>query len=65
MRVLFWFAAIGLLIWLIRARWQRWQRRRRGEPEPVQTGPRTISLVVVAILIVYGVLISYRLLVGD
>ncbi|AWN14933.1 hypothetical protein [Salinisphaera sp. LB1] len=65
MRVIFWLAAIAIVVLLIRARWQRWQRRRRGEPEPVQQGPRTITLVVIALLLVYGLLIGYRLFVGD
>lgn len=65
MRVIFWLAAIAIVVLLIRARWQRWQRRRRGEPEPVQQGPRTITLVVIALLLVYGLLLGYRLFVGD
>lgn len=64
MRVIFWLAAIAIVVLLVRARWQRWQRRRRGEPEPVQQGPRTITLVVIALLLVYGLLIGYRLFVG-
>ena len=49
---------------LVRDRWLAWRRRMRGEPAPQQQGPRTITLVVIAIALVYGTIISYRLLVG-
>lgn len=65
MRILFWLAAIAIIVLLVRARWQRWRRHRRGEPEPIQRGPRTITLVIIALLLVYGLLIGYRVFVGD
>lgn len=65
MRVLFWFGALVLVGWLVRARWQRLRRRLRGEPEPPRQGPRTITLLVAAIVIVYALLIGYRLVVGQ
>lgn len=64
MRIMFWLGTIAIVVLLVRARWQHWRRRRRGEPEPVQQGPRTITLVVIALLLVYGLLIGYRLFVG-
>ena len=65
MRFIFWLVALGIAGLLIRDRWLRWRRRMRGEPEPVQQGPRTISLVVIAILLVYSVAIGYRIFVGE
>lgn len=65
MRILFWLAALAVIVLLVRARWQRWARRWRGEPEPIPQGPRSITLVVIALLLVYGLLLGYRLFVGD
>lgn len=65
MRVVFWLIALAVAGFLIRDRWQAMRRRMRGEPVPVQQGPRTITLVVIAIVLVYGVLLGYRIFVGD
>lgn len=62
MRLLLWLFAIAIVALLARARWQRWRRARRGEPEP--DGPRTITLIIVALVVVYSLWIGYRLLVG-
>lgn len=65
MRFIFWLIALSIAGLLIRDRWLRWRRKMRGEPEPVQQGPRTITLVVIAIVLVYGVAIGYRIFVGE
>ncbi|MAS09229.1 hypothetical protein J7355_01385 [Endozoicomonas sp. G2_2] len=36
-------------------------RRMRGEPIPEQKGPRTVTLVCVALIAIYAVLILWRL----
>lgn len=65
MRILFLFAMIAIAGLLVRARWQRWRRHRRGEPEPERHGPSAIMLLVIALLLVYGLLIGYQLFVGS
>ncbi|MDA3919841.1 MAG: hypothetical protein PF501_04020 [Salinisphaera sp.] len=65
MRVIFWLIALGIAGLLIRDRWLRMRRKMRGEPEPVQEGPRTITLVVIAIVLVYGLLIGYRIFASE
>lgn len=65
MRVIFWLIALAVAGLLIRERWQAWRRRMRGEPAPVQQGPRTVTLVVIAIVLVYGVLLGYRIFAGE
>lgn len=65
MRVVFWLLALIIAGLLIRDRWRSWRRRMRGEPAPVEQGPRTVTLLVIAIVLVYGVLLSYRIFVGE
>lgn len=65
MRVIFWLIALLVAGLLIRDKWLRMRRRMRGQPEPVHEGPRTITLVVVAIVLVYGVLIGYRIFASE
>jgi len=65
MRFFFWLIILSIVALLVRDRWLHWRRRMRGEPQPKQQGPRTVTLVVIAIALVYGSLIGYRLLVGD
>lgn len=65
MRVVFWLLALLIAGLLIRDRWRSWRRRMRGEPPPVAQGPRTVTLLVIAIVLVYGVLLSYRIIVGE
>lgn len=65
MRVIFWLIALGIAGLLIRDRWLRMRRKMRGEAEPVQEGPRTITLVVIAIVLVYGLLIGYRIFASE
>lgn len=36
-------------------------RRARGETVPEQTGPRTITIVCIALIVIYAVLIAWRL----
>lgn len=63
-RILTLLALIAAAVLLIRARWQRWQRKRRGEPEPEIHGPKPVTWVIVAIVLIYGLLIGYQLLWG-
>jgi hypothetical protein len=37
----------------------------RGEPVPQQTGPRTITLVSIALIVIYAFLLLWRLYSSD
>ncbi|RJS94100.1 hypothetical protein [Salinisphaera sp. Q1T1-3] len=62
LRFFFWAGLLVVIGLVVRERYRRVRRRLRGEPEPQQQGPRTVTLVLIAIGVVYGLLIGYRLL---
>ena len=62
LRVVFWILLLIVLFLLVRSRIQRMLRRARGLPEPRPEGMKTVNLTLIVILVVYGVLLSYRLL---
>tara|TARA_B100002052_G_scaffold294600_1_gene319644 strand:+ start:3830 stop:4048 length:219 start_codon:yes stop_codon:yes gene_type:complete len=61
LKFLFWGGLLVMIVLGVRSRYQRFRRRMRGEPEPVQQGPRTVTLILIAIGLVYGGVILYRL----
>ena len=61
LKFLFWGGLLVMIVLGVRSRYQRLRRRMRGEPEPVQQGPRTVTLILIAIGLVYGGVILYRL----
>ncbi|MBH02545.1 MAG: hypothetical protein CMP08_00170 [Xanthomonadales bacterium] len=61
LKMLFWGGLLSLIVLGLRARYQRLRRRLRGEPEPARQGPRTVTLILVAIGLVYGGVIVFRL----
>jgi hypothetical protein len=64
LKVLAWLALLFVIYLLVRQRLRKSLRRWRGLPEPEPEGPRPIILVVIALVLVYGLLISYRLYTG-
>ena len=61
LKLLFWGGLLALIFFGVRARYQRFRRRMRGEPEPEQQGPRTVTLILIATALVYGGVIVFRL----
>lgn len=65
MKFLFGLLLLSFLGWLaVRLLIQR-LRRMRGEPVPEQQGPRTITLVSIALIVIYALLLLWRLYSGD
>lgn len=61
MKFLFGLLLLSFLGWLaVRLLIQR-LRRMRGEPMPEQHGPRTITLVSIALIVIYAMLLLWRL----
>jgi hypothetical protein len=61
LKILFWLLLLFFIYLLARQRLQKGLRRWRGLPEPEPKGPKTVTLVIIALVLVYGLLISYRL----
>lgn len=57
MKYIFLAALLCLLAWL---GWRFIRRKLRGETAAEQPGPRNITLVAIAIVVVYGVLLAIR-----
>lgn len=65
MKFLLGLLLLSFLGWLaVRLLIQR-LRRMRGEPVPQQTGPRTITLVSIALIVIYAFLLLWRLYSSD
>lgn len=65
MKFLFGLLLLSFLGWLaVRLLIQR-LRRMRGEAVPEQQGPRTITLVSIALIVIYALLLLWRLYSGD
>jgi len=61
MKFLFGLLLLAFLGWLaVRLLIQR-LRRMRGETLPEQRGPRTVTLVSIALIVIYAVLLLWRL----
>lgn len=56
------YVVLAALLYLLYLAARRFIRRKlRGEPAPEAAGPRTITLVALAIILVYGVLLTIRM----
>jgi predicted tellurium resistance membrane protein TerC len=65
MKFLLGLLLLSFLGWLaVRLLIQR-LRHMRGEPVPQQTGPRTITLVSIALIVIYAFLLLWRLYSSD
>jgi len=65
MRYLFFLILLGVLALLARQFVRRKLRALRGEPEPAPAGPRNITLLAGAIVLVYAIWLTYRLVNGS
>lgn len=62
MKYLILAALLGFLGWLVQRYVRQKLRQARGQPVPVQKGPRSITVLAVAIVLVYGGYIAWRLI---
>lgn len=64
MRLIFALIFAALLFFALRYKLRQFYRRMRGLPEPVQEGPKTTTIILVAIAVIYGALLGYRIFIG-
>jgi len=64
LRLIFALIFAALLFFGLRYKVRQYYRRIRGLPEPEQEGPKTTTIILIAIAIIYGALLSYRIFIG-